>query len=404
MKTCILIPILCTQSFANNQYPPNPPAYNPGPWNNPQQKRHVQWDIREGKVRSKGVNLGGWLVLESWMTQGSDFWKNFDEATQKQGEYRIMKALGHQVADPLVVKHRETWITEQDIAKIAASGMNLVRVSTGYWITENLVPVAPHIQEDISVHTPGGLLYLDRLIFDWAVKYNVAVIVSLHGHVNSQNGRDHSAAKEFQNPQWSNDPEAQKASLEWAKFIAARYRSSDSFLGMTLMNEPEYPTKVEDVKNFYNAAYQAIRSTGDSCILILCPMLTEQDNNHGWQNFMRTTYNVWHEWHPYFKWGYENQNMDQVLESVNKKGSDIAAWTGNCLFIGEWSMDSSDSANFEARRETLTNFGNVQKNAFKRAACGTTFWSWRASDPLTINYGWSMNELIQENLLGMGDA
>lgn len=35
---------------------------------------HVQPDIRSGKVKSKGVNLGGWFVVEHWMTSGSIIW------------------------------------------------------------------------------------------------------------------------------------------------------------------------------------------------------------------------------------------------------------------------------------------------------------------------------------------
>nr|CCA23489.1 unnamed protein product [Albugo laibachii Nc14] len=402
MKSIILITAILAQSTA--MYPPSPSPYNGG-WNYPQGNRHVQWDIREGRVRSKGVNLGGWLVLESWMTQSSNVWKNVDETIQKQGEYATMKFLGHEVGDRLFSEHRETWITEQDIIDIASAGMNLVRVSTGYWITEHLVPVAPNFQEDISVHAPGGLFYLDRLIFDWATRHNVAVIISLHGHAGSQNGQDHSGAKLHHKPQWSEDVNAQKASLDWAKFIADRYRSSESFLGITLMNEPEHPTKVEDVKKYYTEAYNEIRATGNNCVLILCPMLTEQDNNHGWQNFMNTnTINVWFEWHPYFKWGYENNNMEQVLEAVKRRSNDIAAWTGSCLFIGEWSMDSSDSANFGANPDTLVNFGRAQKEALRPAHCGTSFWSWKASDPTTLNLGWSMNVLLQGNLLDMRDA
>lgn len=36
---------------------------------------HIQPDIRNGKVQSKGVNLGGWLVVEHWMTQSSIIWE-----------------------------------------------------------------------------------------------------------------------------------------------------------------------------------------------------------------------------------------------------------------------------------------------------------------------------------------
>lgn len=51
---------------------------------------HVQPDIRSGKVKSKGVNLGGWLVVEHWMTSNSVIWENVPEYYHSYGEYGLM--------------------------------------------------------------------------------------------------------------------------------------------------------------------------------------------------------------------------------------------------------------------------------------------------------------------------
>ena len=55
---------------------------------------HIQSEIRSGKVPSRDVNLGGWLVAEHWMTGDSVAWKGVPGNIVNQGEYRAMEHLG----------------------------------------------------------------------------------------------------------------------------------------------------------------------------------------------------------------------------------------------------------------------------------------------------------------------
>jgi glucan 1,3-beta-glucosidase len=41
-------------------------------------------------VKSKGVNLGGWLVVEHWMTSSSIIWEGVPEYYHGYGEYGLM--------------------------------------------------------------------------------------------------------------------------------------------------------------------------------------------------------------------------------------------------------------------------------------------------------------------------
>lgn len=87
-----------------------------------------------------------------------------------------MQYLGHEVGDSRFKKHRDEWIRESDISELASYGINTVRVPIGYWL--------PGFDFtggwEWSVLAPGSLEYLDRLINDWALRYNVAVIISIH--------------------------------------------------------------------------------------------------------------------------------------------------------------------------------------------------------------------------------
>ncbi len=40
---------------------------------------HIQYRIRRGEIPMRGVNLGGWLVAEHWMTSDSVIWGGVPE-------------------------------------------------------------------------------------------------------------------------------------------------------------------------------------------------------------------------------------------------------------------------------------------------------------------------------------
>ncbi len=95
---------------------------------------HIQYKIRRGDIPSRGVNLGGWLVVEHWMTSDSIIWQGVPNSISDGGEYQTMKFWGHSEGDWRFEQHRATWIVESDIAEIAKYGLNTVRVPVGFWI------------------------------------------------------------------------------------------------------------------------------------------------------------------------------------------------------------------------------------------------------------------------------
>ena len=137
---------------------------------------HIQTSIRSGKTPSLGVSLGGWLVAEQWMTASSSIWQGVPENVYEQGEYATMKYLGHAKGDSPFDTHRKTWITESDIKDISQAGLNTVRVPVGYWITG----FDKTNGSEWQVFAPGAIKHLDNLIRLWALKYNVAVLISIH--------------------------------------------------------------------------------------------------------------------------------------------------------------------------------------------------------------------------------
>ncbi|KAI0309518.1 glycoside hydrolase superfamily, partial [Amylostereum chailletii] len=69
-----------------------------------------------GSEKVRGVNLGGWLVLEPWLTPSL-----FDNAGNAAivDEYTFGQYQDPAIARAALKAHWDTWITEADFAQIA---------------------------------------------------------------------------------------------------------------------------------------------------------------------------------------------------------------------------------------------------------------------------------------------
>jgi glucan 1,3-beta-glucosidase len=363
------------------------------------QQEHIQYRIRRGQIPCRGVNLGGWLVAEHWITWDSIIWKDVPSEIADQGEFATMKYIGHEEGDKRFDEHRNTWITEEDIREMASFGINTIRVPVGYWIAGFDYSDISNKQE-WKVFAPNGLMYLDTLIFDWCVHYNIAVLISIHAAKGSQNGRDHSAAPTPGVTYWSNYQENVENTAQFALFLAERYKYCVSFLGLSLLNEPQYPVHPRVVRNYFLRAYYFIRGAENDCILVTSPMLHQQSPPHMERFMLPPGYKgVWHEWHPYFKWGYEGQNEGQILDAVQRYSDQIDAWRGNPLLISEWSLASPETAPFQDLNQ-LSRHAKLQIQAYEKAKAGWIFWTWKISQDIKQSINpWSMRQLLNAKRL-----
>lgn len=127
------------------------------------------------KYKANGVNLGGWLEQEKVFDQY--WWDQY--APEAVDEWTFCESLGSECG-PVLESRYATFVTTADIDKLAAVGVNTLRIPTTYaaWIK-----------------VPGSALYHGnqkdylRKISTYAIeKYNMRVIVGLHslpGGVNS---------------------------------------------------------------------------------------------------------------------------------------------------------------------------------------------------------------------------
>ena len=133
----------------------------------PLEKRTAAFNYNDDKVR--GVNLGGWLVLEPWINPS--LFSRWEHSKMVVDEYTYTKTLGKKEALRHLDLHWRTWITEGDFQQIKKAGLNHVRIPIGYWALTP-IPGDPYVQ--------GQLPYLDKAIV-WARNANLKVMIDLHG-------------------------------------------------------------------------------------------------------------------------------------------------------------------------------------------------------------------------------
>ena len=180
----------------------------------------------------EGVNLGGWLLVERWMTP------TLFKDTDAQDEYSLMKT---KVGVSRIQKHRDTFIVEDDWKWLSNNNITHVRIPIGYWALKDDLPYTN----------------VDKQL-DWAFvmaeKYNVKILLDLHALKGSQNGTMHSgktgpvAWRGFENE-----------TFETIKELAVRYCDSPVLWGFEIINEPKVIGNYIALIRYYRDAYKLLQ-------------------------------------------------------------------------------------------------------------------------------------------------
>lgn len=123
-------------------------------------------------VKLRGVNLGGWLVLEKWMTP------SVFEGLQATDETTWCAELGA-AATQRLQQHWNTFITREDFVWLHERGINAVRIPVGHWIFGADYPYHRSYGEHRYPFVEGGLAVLDRA-FAWAKELGLKIVLDLH--------------------------------------------------------------------------------------------------------------------------------------------------------------------------------------------------------------------------------
>jgi endoglucanase len=297
-----------------------------------------------------GVNLGGWMLMESWMSPlsgAADEWNARQVLTSRFGAATMWNCYA---------SLWDSFLKESDFQKIAAEGLNVVRLVMYYH---------NHMDEKGNWRLlPDGSIDFSRL--DWAVKtaakYGIYTILDLHGVPGSQNGADHSGqsgtARVYDDTTWQN------MAVKFWTGLATHFTGNAAVAGYDLMNEPSksFPSASgPEVFKLHDKLYKAVRAVDpDHIIYILfCWNWTVAPNPtvYGWQNVVyqvhnygdaisnsvswanacRTSYKV-----PYYigEFTYSNStDYNNALAEFTKNGIHWTPWTYKVKGSGSsWGM------------------------------------------------------------------
>lgn len=213
--------------------------------------------MRKFGLKLRGVNLGGWLVLEKWMTP------SLFSAKQATDETSLCLEMGRSAKEHLLA-HWSTFISEADFEWLSRHGLDAVRIPVGFWIFGPPYPYHPLYGSNPTPFVDGGLTYLD-LAFQWAEKHKLFILLDLHAAPGSQNGFDNGGMHGI--CEWWHDASARQERLEYTLLtlerLAERYGQNSALIGIEVLNEPRWDIPTEYLKSFTMEAYRRIRKHAD---------------------------------------------------------------------------------------------------------------------------------------------
>ncbi|RSH87288.1 hypothetical protein EHS25_003197 [Saitozyma podzolica] len=296
------------------------------------------------KVR--GVNLGGWFILENWMMPSFFEVSPLDQYNVPD-EWTYCQILGKETCLERLQEHWDTYITEDDFKLMANYSMNTVRIPMGYWAWVDPEWYEPYVQ--------GQLPYLERAL-NWSSWYGLDVMMDLHGLPGGQNGQDNQGLKgpiEFQNNA-TNQDRAMTALKNMTEFVTdAKWGGVVKAIELT--NEPyitEYNPSGMDfytLADFYVKGYEVVRASetildGNNEVMVVIHDAFQPVLN--WQYFFSTdtlglnwtNYAV--DTHIYDAFGDSSSKTNQEhLDTICALAANIAeAQTYYPVIVGEFSL------------------------------------------------------------------
>jgi aryl-phospho-beta-D-glucosidase BglC (GH1 family) len=210
-----------------------------------------------GSMPIRGVNLGGWLVLEPFLSHS--LFSKYPSSDNIIDEWTLLTKLGKDEGFNVMKKHYDTFLTEDHIKTIKNAGINHVRIPVGFWMLD--------IKED-EPFVYGSWEYLLRGI-QWCRKYGLRVLIDFHAAPGSQNGWNHSGRsgeRHFLNSDNDKNDELVSRFIDVLKktqkyFDAPEWRNVVTWIG--ILNEPRpdehRPEEFNMLVDFYKKVKNELR-------------------------------------------------------------------------------------------------------------------------------------------------
>ncbi|TFK47802.1 glycoside hydrolase family 5 protein [Heliocybe sulcata] len=299
--------------------------------------------FKYGQTPVRGVNIGGWLVLEPYITPS---FFNATNNTDVVDEYTLGQLIDRDVALQMLQNHWDTWITEQDFADIASAGLNHVRIPVGYWSVP-ITSADTNYTTSVDPYIPGAWPYLLKAL-NWAKAHGIHVILDLHGAPGSQNGFDNSGQR-TSNPVWGLNTANQSRTLDIITFMTKEVGGMVDVI--ELLNEPagfNGNNWASAIRTYWQNGYQAVRDTAGDNIKVMI-----EDGFLGitdWENFLTApnAQGVIMDTHQYqvFNNDQLGYSQDEHISSTCALKDGYSSYVDNNIWMvmGEWTTAMTDCA------------------------------------------------------------
>ena len=330
----------------------------------------------------RGVNIGGWLVLERWMTPSLFGGLNAKDETD------FVNELGDQAGERLK-QHRDQFITEKDFEWLHSVGVNTIRIPVGHWIFGDCPPYV------------GAIEYLDWAM-DMAYEYEIGVLIDFHAAPGCQNGFDNGGISGVM--EWHKHKENIESSIHFIERLANRYADSPALWGIQLLNEPHWKVPMDILQDYYCRAYDVARQYLNEKTTIV---MHDGFRLNEWEDFFKNHEfkNVILDTHMYQCFREEdsskriNDHLNETLIDRSHAITEVSQYVDVC--VGEWSLGLrpeclKDESVYNQSTLIPTLYGLSQILANEKGI-GWFFWSYKLEENVMPH--WSFRESVTRGWL-----
>ncbi len=310
-------------------------------------------DHRGQPVRLRGVNIGGWLNMENFITGYA--------GNESMMRAAVRDVLGADLADVFFDRLLTAFYGEADAAFLAGLGLDCVRIPLNY----------RHLESDARPFEiiEDGFRHLDRAIAAGAA-HGVYSIVDLHALPGWQNHHWHSDNPTHRALFWEH-PHFQDRVVHLWEAIADRYRGDPWVAGYNLMNEPADESRAV-VGPFYARLAAAIRAVDPDHILFLDGKTYSTEFDFFGEPLENAVYAL-HDYVP-AGLGRADEYDPEAAEAKFLQRSAYARRTGTPIYVGEFApIYSGDETIDKLRRRILDD----QLERYRRHDAGFATWMYK---------------------------
>ena len=338
------------------------------------------YDQKGDLFEIKGINFGNLFISEGWMTTNSigpllnndGSFKNvneegivvdYEEIYQEEMDKILAERFTPEQIKALNDAYFYSYCTEADFQLIKDMKLNTIRLPMYY---RNFME-----GDDSSLVMRDDAFEKLDYFLDLAKKYDLKVIIDMHGVVGGQSGYEHSGTRDIDF--WDNETYIESMCTLW-KNIATHYVDerpdlASTILAYDLVNEPTNKNEIGTGRKQWdvmNRLYEAIRAVDKHHVIsiegVWYPTSLPNPEEYGWENVL-------------YQYHFYNWNQDKGISNDMFYGLQLLLYRFSDYdvpkMVGEF--------NFFADKEAWAKYLDV----YDKLGWGWTIWSYKI-----VSVGW----------------